>query len=237
MKISILLILPIIFTQCKSQTFNTNNMDTIVTSDFKTFNFKKIDDLRNISLKENSIETFRKDSTIELQFSRKYKYDELLEYNQKGSIIKKTIIKEDNTVEIYQPISPFLNYYERYYPNGNITVKAINSWLGFGIGMQYNFSKEGKLIKEKDRDKGYNFTFDDVLQFCERNDIDLLSKCGFPHRVVKIEEDKKYWIIEYCNSKTGKIEGYKLDASSGEIVLKTIENFPRIEHLSADKEK
>lgn len=219
----------LIFINCQSQNLNIKDMDTIVTPQFKKFNYKKIEDLKTNLLSDKKNISYRKDSTIDYKFTKEYKTYQLLEYDEDENVFRKTIIGEDNSVELYQKLTPFLDYYEKYFPDGKIAVKAITSWLGFGIGKQYTFTKDGKISGEKDFDEGYDFTFNDILKFCVENQINLTNECEFPNRVIKIQDnnEKKYWILEYCNSTDGKIDHVKIDAKTGEVVIKYSENFPR----------
>ncbi|WLD23261.1 hypothetical protein NU10_11160 [Flavobacterium dauae] len=228
-KYILVLFFSLIALQCKSQKLNPENMNTIVTPEFKRFDYKKIEDLKEKYNSNINLSSVRKDSTADFKFTKEYKDYQLLEYDKNGNLHQKTILKEDNSVEIYQKLTPFLDYYERYFSDGNIAVKGITSWLGFGIGKQYIFTKDGKIRNKKDFDEGFKFTFNDLLNYCNENEIDLASECEFPHRVVKTQDNsnKKYWIIEYCNSRLGRIDSFKIDGETGKVILKHSENFPR----------
>lgn len=200
----------------------------IVTAEFKRFDYKKIDELKQRLAQNGSFTSQRKDSTIDFEFTQGYKNYQLLEFGNDGEVFRKTIINENNSVEVYQHLTPFFEYYERYFTNGNIAVKAITSWLGFGTGQQYNFNKKGNLIEEKNWDIGYTFTFDDILEFCSKNEMNLSKDSEFPHRLIKVHTDnRKYWILEYCNSKDGRIDSFKIDAENGLIVLRNSADFAR----------
>ena len=71
---------------------------------------------------------------------------------------------------IYYPNSYF-RVFRHYYPNGNIKEKGLTYVQGFDKGVWYKFDETGKLIKETDYDKPFEFTFEDILKFCEKHNI------------------------------------------------------------------
>ncbi len=92
------------------------------------------------------------------------------------NIIKKiSILGDHNSPYLLEDLSIYLRIWKTYYSNGNIKVKGLDSWLGFNFGKQYWFDEAGNLTKVKDWDIGYNFSFDDVLNFCDRNKIILVK--------------------------------------------------------------
>lgn len=122
-----------------------------------------------------------------------------------------------------------------YYLNGNIRSKVINSWLGFTINKGYRYDSEGNIIETIDHDKGYEFNYVKVLEFCRENNINILEKreLSFPNKIanVTLENGRKVWNIEYFNQETNKLDRYQLDGHTGEIILKELgKELPRFIH-------
>lgn len=141
--------------------------------------------------------------------------------NQRKQILKKIILTRlyqyPTTREI---VTPYLTIYKEYFANGNIHIKGLDSWLGCEIGNQYFFDERGQLIKVNQTDVGYDFNFEDVLNFCKKAKILLENNrhCRIQKRVFeglnvwhitaiypKYYEKNKYVTI-ILDGKTGNIE-------------------------------
>jgi YD repeat-containing protein len=159
-----IMILSVIFGNCvyiKGQEENMNSItkfDTmdypIVTKDFESFDF----------------ETYEERPPAKPSGYRDGEYIHKLP----NGIVKKfaTQGEEGFYCSIYYPDSYFCEL-KIYYANGNIKEKGLAYVQGFQKGIWYEFDESGKLIRETDYDKPFKFTFEDIVKFCEKNNIKL----------------------------------------------------------------
>ena len=115
---------------------------------------------------------------------------------------------------------------ESYYLNGNLRSKTTGSWLGFAINKGFKYDSEGNLIETIDNDKGYDFDYEDVSNFCNKKNIDILSKDGPSRNTIfktTLEKGRKVWIINYHKTKNNKVDTYQLDGKTGEIIQKWLD--------------
>ena len=178
----------------------TEKMNAI-TKNFETFDNNKYKELEKVNHLYQS--EFLQDGT----------YIEMLKSNS-GNVYRET------------PKESYFTITKGYYTNGNIHGKGLFfnlSWSGFQKGIWYEFDESGKLIKEIDYDKPYDFTFEDILKFCEREKIPLqkgpiLQSTGY-HTVIKRDYNahNSWWIIERLKQ-SDIIEVITLDGDSGKIL-------------------
>jgi len=105
-----------------------------------------------------------------------------------------------------------------YYKNGYIKNKSLSFNMGSPVGVLYHFDESGKLTKEENADEGYNFTPENIVDYCEKNKIELpkgYHESGFYTRVRKdVLNGKKVWVIEFLIP-DGDIQKVVLDGHSG----------------------
>lgn len=156
------------------------------------------------------------------------------QYNTDNDKIKEVEMAFDSSlIEVTEKIDDYFNIYETYFGNGKMKSKLISSKLGFVIGKQYYYNKEGELIETIDTDQGYKFNYEDVLEFCVKKNISF-DTITFPLRISKVKrrDGKRTWVIEYPNNEIQKIEIYVLDAESGNTLLEKEELWPVFKHIS-----
>lgn len=105
-----------------------------------------------------------------------------------------------------------------YFENGNIEKKGIAFNNGSEYDIWYEFDEKGKLIKEINTDKGYDFGWKEIINYCNKEKI-ILTKgyetSGFQTTIYKEENDgNKIWVITYQISGDQLIE-LTLDGKSG----------------------
>jgi hypothetical protein len=115
-----------------------------------------------------------------------------------------------------------------YYKNGFIKTKGIAANIDGHVvlGKEYRFNENGQLVKVIDHDLGWDFSFEDVLQYVTDRGCSIKNEEGYYNTEISKEEGesedcRKYWKVVVDTRKlTGKYtwEVVKLDAKTGEIL-------------------
>lgn len=126
-------------------------------------------------------------------------------------------------------LNPIIGLYKEFYPNNSIKVKGVYCWFGFKIGKWYSYSEDGDLISTDDFDDGFNYSVDQIFQFCKNNDIPLEKKMdGFRTEISKyISQDQKYyWYIQYPDNEKECYINIQIDGFDGKVIAKKEIQFP-----------
>ncbi|WP_123872968.1 hypothetical protein [Chryseobacterium contaminans] len=175
---------------------------------------------------DNKFEKFDQD-----HYNKIYKKDIYLAYDK---LSDGTYIEMDQSKNMKSYVETPLNSYYRitkiYYTNGNIKSKGLSSNTGyFQKDIWYEFDEQGNLIKETDYDKPFKFTFEDILKFCEKENIEIkkgpISQSGW-HNIIsrKIETDKPIWKIERLK-RSDLVEIITLDGITGKVIKRETEEY------------
>jgi hypothetical protein len=117
-----------------------------------------------------------------------------------------------------------------YFKSGTINRKWVEYTLqkdiSLIIGKEYRFNENGQLEKVIDHDLGWNFSFEDVLQYIQNRGLLIKHEDGYwtteiSKKESESEDCRKYWeVIVDTRKVTGKStwEVIKLDAKTGEIL-------------------
>ncbi len=155
-------------------------------------------------------------------------------FNKENIRGKRTEITKDYFVEedtqspgyarqIYSKTSIF-SILKLYFENENIEKKGITFNNGSEYGIWYEFDEEGKLINEINTDAGYDYGWEDIIKYSEKNKI-ILTKgnetSGFQTTIYKEESEdgNKIWVITYQISGDQLIE-LTLDGKTGKEINK-----------------
>jgi|GEM_PF-4695012 len=85
------------------------------------------------------------------------------------------LLEDQNLREQYFEAQPLkFDVYKGYYPNGNIKMKRLS--FSAVIIKQYEYDKNGNLVKSFDLSKNYKLSVTDVLKILEKNNIGLNFK-------------------------------------------------------------
>ncbi|MDC8101364.1 hypothetical protein [Chryseobacterium rhizosphaerae] len=179
---------------------------------------------------DNKFEKFDIDKFIK---STKKDTDVLREFLPNGNYIEMSIAKSGKYYSESYKDSYFM-ISKSYYTNGKIKYKGIIFNVPWGASFQkgiwYDFDENGKLLKEVDYDKPYQFTFEDILRFCEKEGIPVtkgpvLQSTGF-HTIItrRIENEKPIWEIEWLK-KPSLVENIILDGISGKEISRKESKF------------
>ena len=110
-----------------------------------------------------------------------------------------------------------------YYPNGKIWTKGWAYIDFFAKGVWPNFDEDGNLAFKYDWDAPFTFTFEDVLKFCQKNNIKVEKSTGewvYGYTTTikrEADEDRAAWAIEYLK-RWDLIETIYLDGKTGKII-------------------
>ncbi|GEQ86357.1 hypothetical protein ULMS_18650 [Patiriisocius marinistellae] len=109
-----------------------------------------------------------------------------------------------------------------YYKNekNGVRKKGIMFINGSKYGTWYEFNENGLLINEINTDEGYEYSWENIIDYCSKNEIKLSS--GYPNRGgIKTEiyqnEDcgLLVWTISYFNTKKSEYLEITLDGKTG----------------------
>ena len=62
--------------------------------------------------------------------------------------------------------NPIMGVFRDFYPNNKIKTKGVFCKFGFKIGKWYNYDEKGHLVSQEDNDRGFDFTYNDVFEYC-----------------------------------------------------------------------
>lgn len=164
---------------------------------------------------------FEQFDSIRFNLSVKESPDIVRQFQPNGNYVEMSISKTDKSyIESFK--DTYYMILKFYYPNGNIKKKGAGFHDFFSKGIWYEFDEKGKLIKEVDYDKPYKFTFEDILKFCEKENIEIkkgpILQNGWHNRIFRnVENDNPIWSIEYLKKKD-LVEIIKLDGITGKIL-------------------
>ncbi len=71
------------------------------------------------------------------------------------------------------PKTPLFEEEILYYPTGERKRKRVSYKKYFFHGITYIYNKKGEIISTKDYNKGFDFSWEDLRKYCEKNNIDL----------------------------------------------------------------
>src|SRR5690554_359197 len=116
--------------------------------------------------------------------------------------------------------NPLIAVYKEFFYNGNIHLKGLYCWFGFKIGTWYTFDMKGDLITQEDTDLGYEFTYEDVFDYCRQNNISLNKEEKFRTHISKGKSPQGIlsWYISFTVFEKQKVMIYELNGKNGELV-------------------
>lgn len=175
---------------------------------------------------DNKLEKF---DSIKFSNEADIKFQILRKTEQDGSYIEMSQSKSMKSY-VETPLNSYYRITKIYYTNGNIKSKGLSSNTGyFQKGIWYEFDEQGNLVKEVDYDKPFKFTFEDILKFCEKENIEIkkgpISQSGW-HNIIsrKIETDKPIWKIERLKF-SDLVEIITLDGITGKVIKRETEEY------------
>ena len=97
-----------------------------------------------------------------------------------------------------------------YYKNGNLKSHGFNFHPNFKKGIWKEYDEQGHLIKEIDYDKGFNYTWEDLLKFLKEREIKIID------RNTTIRKDEGRWHVWYVDGLY--VYNIFIDGKTGEIL-------------------
>jgi hypothetical protein len=188
---------------CKAQNVNLPkenehiNQDTIM----ETFNIKQFNEKKDIG--QNYI-FFLDDGSKITQFGN----------SESGYYEYKTIPESINLLE-----------YKEFYPSGHLKAKGIIYENKFSKGVWQYYDENGNITKTIDFDKPFTYSWEDILEYCEKNEINLKLSSTFILRRNDSTLWEISWILDLTKRKTVKIDG-----KSGVIIEERIVNLEDLRH-------
>lgn len=148
---------------------NKNMAIPTIDNSSKLFNANRLAQVNTrakISVDDNKLFTTVKDNLVEVK-------------NTNGKIIisysKNNDEKSGFSGYDYSESSD-IGVFREFFPNGNLKTKGLFCYYGFKIGEWYNYNEDGILISVDDYDKGFDFDYNEIINFCIKNNISLEKK-------------------------------------------------------------
>lgn len=210
-----------------------NNMKIVrplLTDSFEILDVKKYEDLGNLT---KQIYVDENNNEIEYLSLNYESHEKGINYSLFGSRLSGYTSREIAD-------SSYIQITKGYYPNGKLAIKVLNfnGDSQLRIGREYRFDKDGNLNYAMRRDEGYDFTFEQLLEYLiEEEQVPL--KSGFVYsgdRRANIkmitESNKKIWQIIWISTQLAENEKevtLKLDGKTGEVITRTERDAPLME--------
>jgi hypothetical protein len=196
---------------------NTMNRPQLINDSFEKLN---LSDFKELVIKKERIEVaINKWEDVDMYEYRKDSYDSRVSFS--GSYV--------GGFSYFYTEGDFIYAINKsYYKNGFIEWKGVRSFLNGTepIGKEYFFNEKGQLTKVIDNDLGWDFSFEDVLQYVVNRGFPIKNEQYYYSTEISKQEGenedcRKYWKVVIDTKKiTGKStwEVIKLDAKTGEIL-------------------
>ncbi|QKX07088.1 hypothetical protein HN014_19935 [Aquimarina sp. TRL1] len=149
---------------------------------------------------------------FDLETFNKHKDTIRNEYNRtldNGTVIRQRKGREQY-IEIIKYKDKYIEDFNSYYKNGTLKISGYFLENDFYTGVWKEYNQEGKLIKETDYDKGFNYTWEDLLKLLKERKVDIKDTDN-----TTIRKDNGNWRFSYVkgiyiydviiDSKTGKV--------------------------------
>ncbi|CAA0250618.1 conserved hypothetical protein [Tenacibaculum maritimum] len=162
------------------------------------------------SCKAQKITTMKK---FDIETFNKHKDSIRYEYNRTSD--DGTVIKQSESTDFYdENIKSEKSYFQkinRYHKNGNLKLTGEYLYNSYKKGIWKEYDQDGKLIKETDYDKGFDYTWEDLLKLLKEREVDIKNT-----RDTDIRKDEGKWRIWYI--KGLYIYNIHIDGKTGKII-------------------
>ncbi|WP_346883959.1 hypothetical protein [uncultured Algibacter sp.] len=129
------------------------------------------------------------------------------------------LVGEGDYLRVKSSKTSHLNEVFRFYPNGNLKIYGSQFPNKFNCNIWKYYRKDGSIEKEIDYDKGYLFSWQDILDFCKQNDININKNSTSIKKESSV--NNPLWIITW-SIENAKLKSVVLDAKTGKIIKEEI---------------
>ena len=154
---------------------------------------------KKIIMKKFDIEKFNKNKNYLNRF---------IDTLDNGTIIEQNI-GGDGYYEVIKKKKEYFEEYFEYFKSGKLKLGGEYFPNDFNKGVWKNYDEQGNLIKETNYDKGFDYTWEDLLKLLKKRKVDILG------RYTTIRKEEGDWRFSYVegiyiydvivDGKTGKI--------------------------------
>lgn len=127
---------------------------------------------------------------------------------------------DDNITGIDFSENLIFGVFKEYYNNMTLKTKGIYCVYGFKVGKWYHYDEKGNLISTEDTDKGYDFNYEDIIKYCEKNNIPLVH--NDPPKSAQIQKiffkEKYIWMIYYYDYPSGFVRVIHISGKDGSVL-------------------
>ncbi len=132
---------------------------------------------------------------------------------------------EDEYEDVRKNKNSYIEQYKSFYKNGKIKMEVKRFPNNFLVGVMKEYDEQGNLIKETDYDAPYKFTWEDILAFIEKRNIDMNAYGFYISRGTS--EKGTAWSITYNKSEKDMLLGVIIiDGMTGKIIKEFDEEYP-----------
>ena len=169
-------------------------------------------------LKQDSMKTF------DIVTFDKNKVNNVYNFITKDS----TVVEQDEDYNEYTEVirqhkSPF-EFQNRYFKSGKIKMEVKRYTNDFMIYLK-QYDQQGTLIKETDYDKPYKFTFEDVLKFIKKRNIDMTN---YHFEIFRnIVDNKPMWSVTWEKEDESNLQRVIIDGTTGKITKEFDVSYPQ----------
>lgn len=159
-----------------------------------------------ISCKAQKIETMEK---IDIERFNKNKIGNEYVFTSEDETKFRQIEWENEYDELRQVKDSYFEEYRSFYKNGNLKMYVLrfpNQFLKYLIV----YDEEGNIIEETDYDKGFDYTWEDLLKYLEKRKVDIKG------RYTTISKEEGNWRFSYVEGIY--IYDVTIDGKTGEII-------------------
>lgn len=168
----------------------------------------------------NEIDTIYKFDIIKFRLNVTDNEESYEFINERGDNVQQFMSGDMYVEYIHLKDSLFITYSE-YYNNGIIKERGERYYQGkWRKGIWKYYDKKGRLTECIDEDKLFKYTWEDVLLFTKKNNIDIHD---YNTRIMRINEDGKFWIIMWHDISDGINKMAKtiyIDGDTGKVISK-----------------
>ncbi len=162
-----------------------------------------------ISCGAQNSQTKKSMNTFDIKTFKKNKIGSEYNFIKDDTIDIRQLEWEDEYEEIIKTKNSYFEIYKSYYKNGKIKM-LVERFPNKFVNFIKEYDENGNLIKETDYDKGFNYTWEDLLKFLKEREIKIID------RNTTIRKDEGRWHVWYVDGLY--VYNIFIDGKTGEIL-------------------